>query len=68
MNNNKGFSSISTPDGQFRMWIPRPTASGRVIDQDFSILAISFLNAPHECMLKMIEDIPELMEQYLVNT
>lgn len=99
MNNNKGFSSISTPDGQFRMWIPRPTASGRVIcncgfalkshlpfvdavdaldylqvdevrqiDQDFSILAISFLNASHECMLKMIEDIPELMEQYLVNT
>ena len=31
MNNNKGFSSISTPDGQFRMWIPRPTASGKAI-------------------------------------
>ena len=31
MNSNKGFSSISTPDGKFRMWIPRPTVSGRVI-------------------------------------
>lgn len=99
MNSNKVFSSISTPDGKFRMWIPRPTASGRVIcncgfalkshlsfvdaidaldylqvdevrqiDQDLSSLTISLLDAPHECMLKMIEDIPELMEQYLVKS
>ena len=99
MNSNKGFSSISTPDGKFRMWIPRPTVSGRVIcncgfalkshlpfvdaidaldylqvdevrqiDQDLSSLTISLLDAPHECMLKMIEDIPELMDQYLVKS
>lgn len=94
---NRNFSSISTPDGKFRMWIPRLSASGKVacscsfalkshlpfvdaidaldylqvdeviqIDQDLSYLVISCLEAPHECIMKMIEDIPELMEQYLV--
>lgn len=99
MSNNKNFASISTLDGQFRMWIPRPTASGKVIcncgfalknhlpfvdaidaldylqvdevrqiDQDLSSLIITILDTPHECMLKMIEDLPGLMEQYLVKT
>ena len=24
----RGFASISTPDGRYRLWIPRPTPSG----------------------------------------
>lgn len=25
---NKGFASVSTPDGKYRIWMPRPTGSG----------------------------------------
>lgn len=30
MENNvsKGFASVSTPDGKYRIWMPRPTGSG----------------------------------------
>lgn len=28
--NDRGFASISTPDGRFRMWVPRPTAGGKI--------------------------------------
>lgn len=29
--NQKGFASVSTPDGRYRIWMPRPTSSGRLI-------------------------------------
>lgn len=94
----RGYASISTPDGKFRIWVPRPTSAGRMnctcgfalkkhlpfvdamdaldyiqveevrqIDEDFSYMVISCLEKPHECMLKLIDDFPSLMEQYLVN-
>lgn len=28
---NRGYASISTPDGKFRIWLNRPTASGKII-------------------------------------
>lgn len=95
--NQRGYASISTPDGKFRMWIPRPTSAGtamcscsfplknhlsfvdaidkldylrvdevREIDQDFSYLVISCLDRPGECLMRMVEDLPELMDKYLV--
>lgn len=27
-NNQKGFATVSTPDGRYRIWLPRPTSSG----------------------------------------
>lgn len=30
-NNQKGFASVSTPDGRYRIWLPRPTSSGRLV-------------------------------------
>mgnify|MGYP001778394204 CR=1 FL=1 len=27
-NNQRGFATVSTPDGNFRIWLPRPTKSG----------------------------------------
>lgn len=30
-NNQKGFASVSTPDGRYRIWMPRPTSSGRLV-------------------------------------
>lgn len=96
LSTHRGYASISTPDGKYRVWIPRPTSAGRVvcscgfalkshlpfvdaidaldylqvdevrqIDQDLSNLIISCLDKPHECMLRMVEDIPKLMEEYL---
>lgn len=95
--NQRGYASISTPDGKFRMRIPRPTSAGtamcscsfplknhlsfvdaidkldylrvdevREIDQDFSYLVISCLDRPGECLMRMVEDLPELMDKYLV--
>lgn len=96
--NQRGYASISTPDGKFRMWIPRPTSAGtatcscgfplkshlpfvdaidrldylqvdeaKEIDQDFSYLTVSCLGRPGECLMRMVEDLPELMEKYLVD-
>lgn len=29
-NNQKGFATISTPDGNFRIWLSRPTKGGKM--------------------------------------
>lgn len=94
---NRGYASISTPDGKFRMWVNRPTASGcivcscgfslkqklsfadaitalgyvrvdevREIDQDYSTLILCCVHSSNGVFEQLIEDIPELMEQYLV--
>lgn len=95
--NQRGYASISTPDGKYRMWITRFTSAGtatcscgfslkgnlpfvdainqldylrvdevKEIDQDYSILIVSCLDRPSECLMRMVEDFPELMEKYLV--
>lgn len=94
----RGFASISTPDGRFRIWVPRPTNSGRMtcnvgfplkehldfvdaidgleylqvdevrqIDKDLSTMVLWCKQSPTACMERLLEDLPELMEQYLVN-
>lgn len=96
---NRGQASISTPDGQFRIWVSRPTNAGRMIctcgfalkehlplvdaidaldylqvdevrqiDEDLSNLIIYCKEKPTECMERLVEVLPELMEQYLVNS
>lgn len=95
--NDRGFASISTPDGRFRMWVPRPTAGGKItcscgfalgeylpftdavdalayvrveeirhIDEGFGYMVIGCVEEPRECMERLLEDFPELMERYLV--
>lgn len=94
---NRGQTSISTPDGQFRIWLNRPTAAGKIIcscgfalkeklpfvdaidtlgyvmtdevrqiDQDYSTLILYCIQPPNEVVERLIEDLPILMEQYLV--
>ena len=93
----RGYASISTPDGSYRIWLNRPTSAGRIIctcgfalkahlpfvdaisslgyvqadevrqiDQDYSTLILSCVQAPSGVFERLIEDMPELMEQYLV--
>ena len=89
---NRGYASISTPDGKFRIWLNRPTICScgfalkrklpfvdtisalgyvqadevRQIDQDYSTLILYCVQSPDGVFERLIEDIPELMEQYLV--
>lgn len=94
---DRGYASISTPDGKFRMWLNKPTASGkiicscgfslkqklpfvdaintlgyvqadkvRLIDEDYSTLILICVQSSDGVFERLIEDIPELMEQYLV--
>lgn len=97
--NQRGYASISTPDGKWRIWLHLPTASGRVtincgfslkkeisfvdaidqlkyvqvdevrqIDDDLSVLLLSCTIADYgEVSLKLLKDLPGLMERYLVN-
>lgn len=95
---NRGYASISTPDGRFRMWLNRPTASGKIIcscgfalkqklpfvdainklgyvqadevreiDMDYSTLILCCVQSPNGVFERLIEDIPELMDQYLIS-
>ena len=95
---NRGYASISTPDGKFRIWLNRPTASGKIIcscgfalkqklpfvdaisalgyvqadevqqiDQDYSTLILYCVQSSNGVFERLIEDIPELMEQYLIS-
>ena len=97
VSNSRGFASISTPDGQYRIWLSKPTASGRIvcscgfalkrklpfvdaigtlgyvyadevrqIDEDYSTLILHAVQAPNGVFERLIEDLSELMEQYLV--
>lgn len=94
---DRGYVAISTPDGKFRMWLNKPTASGkiicscgfslkqklpfvdaistlgyvqadevRLIDEDYSTLILICVQSSDGVLERLIEDIPELMEQYLV--
>lgn len=95
---SRGYASISTPDAKYRMWVPRPTRSGRItcncgfslsrglpfvdaiselkyvtvdevkrIDKDFGTMVLQCNEKPGDCMERLLEDLPELMERYLVN-
>lgn len=58
LSTHRGYASISTLDYL-------QVDEVRQIDQDLSNLVISCLDKPQECMLRMVEDIPKLMEEYL---
>lgn len=92
----RGFASISTPDGRYRLWIPRPTAAGtmycncgfglrshmpfvdaidrldyvhveevRQMDEDFSCIVIQCDGEHKGCLERLLEDIPNIMEEHL---
>lgn len=95
---NRGFASISTDDGRYRIWIPRPTTAGTMyctcgfglrghmpfvdaidrlpylqvqevnqIDEDFSAIVIRCTETPYRtCMERMLDDLPRLMDEELV--
>lgn len=93
---NRGYASISTPDGKFRLWLNRPTSAGKIIcscgfalkqklpfvdaidalgyvrvdevrqiDGDYSTLALHCVQSPKGVFERLLDDIPELMEQCL---
>lgn len=96
--NQRGYTSISTPDGKWRVWINRLNKSGQFaiacgfsigdklqfvdaidaleyvqveevchLDDDLSDLIIDCTIENHgEVFLRLIEDLPELMDKYLV--
>ena len=92
----RGYDSISTNDGRYRLWIPRPTAAGTMhctcgfglrshlpfvdaidrldyvhveevkqLDQDFSTIVLQCDTDHSGCLARLMEDIPNLMEEYL---
>ena len=77
----RGFATISTPDGRDRIWLPRPTASGQIYatcsfgyvrverattyDNDYSSLHLACLTNPQDCMERLMEDLPKVMEEWL---
>ena len=93
----RGFASIASGDGRFRLWLPRPTATGLMVcncgfglrshlpfvdaidqldyvkvaavnqlDQDFSTIVLQCLEQPYAvCVERLMEDIPNLMEEHL---
>ena len=96
-NNPRGYASISTNDGRYRIWIPRPNGAGVMhcncgfglrshlpfvdaidqldyvtvaavnqLDQDFSTIVLQCLERPYAvCVERLMEDIPNLMEEHL---
>lgn len=92
----RGFATISTPDGRHRIWLHRPTPEGSIhascnfalaghydfvdavdtlgyvsvysaltYDNDYSSMNISCLMNPAECMERLMEDLPKVMEEWL---
>jgi hypothetical protein len=98
--NQRSFATVSTTDGKYRIWLPRPTKSGIMkcscsfglqhrlslvdaidalpyirieavneIDEDYSTFVLTCLKLPYsECMERFMDDLPELMNQYLIET
>ena len=84
----RGFATISTPDGRHRIWLHRPTPEGSIhascnfalaghydfvdavdtlgyVSVDYSSMNISCLMNPAECMERLMEDLPKVMEEWL---
>lgn len=92
----RGYASICTADGRYRLWIPRPTAAGtmhctcgfglrshlpfvdaidrldyvhveevRQLDEDFSCIVLVCDGDHKGCLARLMEDIPNLMEEHL---
>ena len=94
---SRGFVTVSTSDGKYRIWMPRPTRSGKMrcscsfglqhrlplidaidalpyirmeevseIDEDYSTFVLTCQAQPYsECMERLMDDLPELMEEHL---
>lgn len=70
-NNQKGFASVSTPDGRYRIWMPRPTSSGRLVCScSFALkkrlLLVDAIDALPYIQVEEIRDIDEDYSMFII--